>query len=163
MSECVIDIKIETKNWQTHEAALRAHIDYLWDALSLKAGEVSVLLADDTQLAALNKTYRQKETPTNILSFPSLDLAAPYNAALCTRPYLVLGDMAVSFTRVAEEAAMAQLDFRHRALHLITHGLLHLLGYTHDTQLAAHKMETLEATLLAPLGIANPYVNEVLC
>lgn len=149
-----IDIKIETDKWQDYESALYEHIDYLWDALSLKNGEVSVLLSDDARLCALNKQYRGKDKPTNILSFPASDIVPDSQIP----PYLVLGDMALSFQRLAEEAEQADITFHDRALHLITHGFLHLLGYRHHSPETATIMEGLEAKLLAPCGIADPYL-----
>lgn len=155
-----IDIKIETQNWQPYEKVLYDHIDYLWHTLKLEAGEVSILLSDDTQLCTLNKHYRGYDKPTNILSFPALDLTAPFNAPDNKQDYLVLGDMALSYTRILAEAEAAGLGFEARALHLATHGFLHLLGYTHNDTADAALMEKREAELLAPRGIADPYCVE---
>ncbi len=112
--------------------------------------EVSLLLADDATLRELNRAWRGKDKPTNVLSFP----AVPQDQ-LPRSP--VIGDIAVAYETVAREAhdeGKAPLD---HATHLVVHGMLHLLGFDHESEAEAAEMEALEVKALAGLGIADPY------
>jgi probable rRNA maturation factor len=106
---------------------------------------VSILLADDARLKSLNRDFRGKNKPTNVLSFPS---AQPG----------YLGDVAMAYRTVAHEARVQGKRFAHHAAHLALHGVLHLLGYDHLEKCEASAMESLEIEQLAKLGIASPYV-----
>lgn len=112
--------------------------------LEAMAGEVSVLLADDARLQALNRDWRAVDRPTNVLSFPSGD--APF-----------LGDLALALETARAEAAAEGKPLDHHLSHLLVHGTLHLLGYDHEEDAAAEAMESRETELLAALGIADPY------
>jgi probable rRNA maturation factor len=107
-------------------------------------GEISIVLADDDFVQNLNKQYRGKNKPTNVLSFPNED-----------EP---LGDVILAFETVAREAEEQGKTFRDHAAHLIVHGILHLMGYDHEDEGEADKMEAREAKILKKLGIANPYL-----
>jgi probable rRNA maturation factor len=106
--------------------------------------EVSVVLAEDEAVRELNKTYRHKDKPTNVLSFPSEETGE-------------LGDIILAYETVKKEAEETGISFLHHTLHLIVHGFLHLLGYNHEENEEAHHMETMEIQILKKLGIANPY------
>ncbi len=105
---------------------------------------LTILLADDERLKDLNAQFRGKNHPTNVLAFPSADDA-------------YLGDIAIAYGTAAREAVAAAKSFRDHALHLAVHGVLHLLGYDHETAREARIMEPLEIAILAKFGIANPY------
>ena len=113
--------------------------------------ELSVLVADDPTLRALNLEWRGIDKPTNVLSFPGSELSAgdPSDP--------VLGDIAISFETVWREAALENKQVDAHFLHLIIHGFLHLFGYDHETEEQADEMEGLEIRILEQLGIANPY------
>jgi probable rRNA maturation factor len=119
--------------------------------------EVSLLLTDDAEQRVLNRQWRGKDKPTNVLSFPNMDddtwQAAP------GRPQL-LGDVVLARETVTREAAEQGKPFAHHALHLVVHGTLHLLGYDHEGAAEAAEMEGLERAILARLGIADPYAGE---
>ncbi len=110
--------------------------------------EVTLLLADDSAVQALNRAWRGQATPTNVLSFP-----APAGPGSPRH----LGDIALAYETVAREAAAEGKALADHATHLIVHGVLHLLGYDHDEEADAEAMETLEIEALARLGIADPY------
>ena len=120
-------------------------------ALSLREGaEVSLLLADDAELQALNARWRGIDKPTNVLSFP----AAPPDR-LADAP--TLGDIALAFETLAREAEEGGIPLRDRYRHLVAHGFLHLIGYDHGTDGEAERMEALEKRVLARFGVSDPY------
>lgn len=117
----------------------------------------SVLFTSDAEVHVLNREWRAKDKPTNVLSFPMMvrsDLIAlPHDGA----PEL-LGDLALAFETCAREAAEKGVPVEHHAAHLIVHGLLHLAGLDHELSTAdAEAMEALETKALAKMGIADPY------
>jgi len=117
----------------------------------------SVLFSDDGEVHALNREWRGKDKPTNVLSFPMLEREELLALAPDGPPEL-LGDIALALETCAREAADKGLSLEHHATHLLVHGLLHLAGYDHETSPAhAREMELLEIKALAQLGIADPY------
>jgi probable rRNA maturation factor len=117
----------------------------------------SLLFTSDAEVQTLNREWRGKDKPTNVLSFPMLDRAALLALASEGPPEL-LGDVALAFETCAQEAAEKGISLEHHAAHLIIHGLLHLAGYDHETSPEdAAEMEALEIKALALMGIADPY------
>jgi probable rRNA maturation factor len=112
----------------------------------------SVVLADDAMLRALNRRYRGKDVPTNVLSFP---FQAPPGAGQSC----YLGDVILAAETVLREAAGQAVNREHHLQHLLVHGLLHLLGFTHEADADAEAMEGLETEILGTLGIADPYAH----
>lgn len=111
-------------------------------------GVVSLLLGDDAAVSALNRQFRGKDGPTNVLSFPPADGAAEPG---------FLGDIALAAETVAMEAQFQGKRFEHHAAHLAVHGFLHLLGYDHDDPAEADRMEARERVILRSIGIDDPY------
>lgn len=109
-----------------------------------RKGEISVVLADDAFVRELNRTYRGKDKPTNVLSFPSGEH---------------LGDIVLALETVAREAEQQGKSFKAHAQHLLVHGTLHLLGHDHEQESEAEVMEQLEVKILKKLGVANPYLS----
>ena len=117
----------------------------------------SLLFADDAEVHLLNRQWRGKDKPTNVLSFPMLERADLITLAPNGPPEL-LGDIALALETCVREAADKGVPLEHHAAHLIVHGLLHLAGHDHvhsDAEAAA--MEALEIKALALMGIADPY------
>ncbi|HZZ60477.1 MAG TPA: rRNA maturation RNase YbeY [Roseiarcus sp.] len=117
-------------------------------------GLVSLCLTDDAEVRNLNARWRGIDKPTNVLSFP----AAPAEAANETP---ILGDIALAFETLAREAKEAGAPLSDHYRHLVAHGFLHLIGYDHQTDDEAGRMEELERRILARLGVADPYADGV--
>jgi probable rRNA maturation factor len=117
----------------------------------------SVLLTGDTEVHALNREWRGKDKPTNVLSFPMLE-RTELIVLDPDGPEEMLGDLALALETCAHEAAEKGIPLADHAAHLMVHGLLHLAGYDHETGAAdAEAMEALEIKALALIGIADPY------
>jgi probable rRNA maturation factor len=125
-------------------------------ATSTRPVEISVLLTSDEKVRELNAEYRDKDRPTNVLSFPMLDLEALRHTTV-VGPELLLGDIIVARGVCEAEAAEKDISIEQHATHLIVHGTLHLLGYDHHDDAEAADMERREIRALESLGIANPY------
>lgn len=107
-------------------------------------GEVSIVLADNAFIQDLNKRYRHKDKPTNVLSFPQDEAG-------------LLGDVILAYETIKDEADEHNKAFEDHLTHLIIHGVLHLTGHDHENDEDAAKMEALEIQILNDLGIKNPY------
>jgi probable rRNA maturation factor len=120
--------------------------------------EISLVLADDATVRELNRDYRTKDEPTNVLSFSAMDtLESAYRAG---QPW-ILGDVVLARQTVLAEAAAQDKATGDHLAHLVIHGVLHLLGHDHQESRDARTMEGLERTILASLGIADPYACRV--
>ncbi|GGB34566.1 hypothetical protein GCM10011505_15060 [Tistrella bauzanensis] len=145
-------------------ALLAAAAPHLLEALGERVGEVSLTLADDAAVQTLNRDWRDKDRATNVLSFPAEDLGADDRDAVAEAlealppdAPLMLGDIAIAAeTVLAEAEAQGKLPRAH-LLHLVAHGLLHLIGHDHETEEQAAAMEALETTTLAGFDIDDPY------
>lgn len=157
----IIDTVIENARWQdvlpTVEDLVVAVGHDLFDVQGLAGRddiEVSVALVDDVRMQELNQEYRDKDQPTNVLSFDQLGLSA--GDPVPEGPQL-LGDVIIALETVQNEAQSQTKSVEDHFSHLLIHGLLHLLGYDHIDDHDAQVMEALEADILARRGINNPY------
>jgi probable rRNA maturation factor len=125
-------------------------------AASPRHVEISVLLTDDDTVRELNAEYREKDKPTNVLSFPMTD-PNDLRDTKVDGPELLLGDIVLARGVCEAEAMQKGVSVDDHATHLIVHGTLHLLGYDHDDDDEASEMEAREIRALARLGIPNPY------
>lgn len=154
-----VDLLVEAGDWPAPRTLKRRAAAAIAAAVSrakpsLAAGsEVSFVATDDAHVRALNRSYRRKDKPTNVLSFP----ARPAESG---RFGPLLGDIVVARETIAREAEAGGLTFDDHLSHLIVHGFLHLLGYDHVHDADAALMERLETAILADLGIADPYSDE---
>ena len=148
----MIHIEVEDEAWSAALPNAEALINEAASA-ALKAGgaglestELTVLLADDSAVADLNDRFRDKQGPTNVLSFPAPESAQPH-----------LGDIALAYGVCAAEAAAQGKPLGNHLSHLVAHGVLHLLGWDHQSDDEAEAMERLEREILAGLAIPDPY------
>jgi len=118
--------------------------------------EISVVLANDELSHILNKEYRGKDKPTNILTFANYDSDEQPDG-----DSISLGDIILSHETIQKEAKDEDKFARDHMLHLAVHGTLHLLGYTHDEEHEANIMESLEIRILEKLGSQNPYTDKI--
>lgn len=153
-----VDMSVETLNWEKEEIlydiakkALMAIVQHL--LLDDVTSELSLLFTDDDHMARINAQWRNKNKPTNVLSFPILPLKAGQ------KPGPMLGDIVVARETLIREANKAGKSFHDHLTHMIIHGILHLLGYDHKTHEDAYEMEKLEIEILQKLSIKNPYAD----
>ncbi len=155
----LIDITVECDGWPDEqalfpwvEAAISAAINT--GSLKLAPGsELSILLTNDEKMRELNGRWRNVDKPTNVLSFPGREITPDEVGGP------VLGDILLAFETVNEEAELENKPFKHHFSHLIVHGFFHLFGYDHESEEEAVVMEALEGSVLASLGISDPYAN----
>ena len=146
-----IDVMIESPLWQPDaEAIVRRAIAAAVDEGSSRAGELAIVLADDSAIRALNRDWRGMDKPTNVLSFPAAGNVADDEAPQ-------LGDIVIAYETTAREAAAEGKTLNDHLTHLAVHGFLHLLGYDHEADGEADAMERLETVILARLGVPDPY------
>jgi probable rRNA maturation factor len=125
--------------------------------LSPESCSVSIALLSDAEVHSLNKAFRGKDAPTNVLSFPSS--ASMHTGGRKGDP-LFLGDVALAYETVAGEASAQDKAVLHHAAHLVVHGVLHLAGFDHDGDAAAERMEGAERAILGRFGIPDPYEDD---
>lgn len=116
-----------------------------------EGAEVSFLFCDDARIRELNRQFRGKDKPTNVLSFPGPE---PLDEAQ------FLGDIALAFETIAREAQEQGKSLEHHCRHMIVHGFLHLLGYDHEESVEAEQMEATEIRILQALGVEDPYCED---
>ncbi len=162
-----VDISITCDDWLTDLPDAAAIATRVADRVEAgvrslpAAAEVSLLLCDDGTGRRLNRQWRARDAATNVLSFPAADaddLAA--GVPVGDRP-LLLGDVVLAHGVVRREAAAQGKPLADHFSHLLVHGLLHLLGFDHETDNDAAVMEPLEIDILAGLGIADPYAGSM--
>lgn len=148
----MIDVEIDDPSWTRSGLNLgvlvRAAVAATLDEHEGEGG-VAVQLTSDAAIHALNLRFRNQDKPTNVLAFPAVD-----------NPEDHLGDVALAYGVCAVEAGAQGKALADHLQHLVTHGVLHLLGYDHETDAEAAEMEGLERQILAGLGIADPYGAE---
>ncbi|MEJ6781806.1 rRNA maturation RNase YbeY [Aminobacter sp. Piv2-1] len=155
--ELDIDLMVEAGAW-AGEDELRALVERAVPAALAEAEaeaaegvELSLVFTDDAAIQRLNAEWRGKDKPTNVLSFPAFPIAPGDPLPP------MLGDIVLASETVAREAAEENKPLENHITHLIVHGLLHLLGYDHETDEQAEEMEALERRALARLAIPDPY------
>jgi probable rRNA maturation factor len=169
-----ISFSLESGGWETAaadverltEAAARAAFEAAEKPEILDGDapvEMSLVLADDALVQTLNRDYRDKDKPTNVLSFALLDdlddtdEGADDVLAREEGMPILIGDVILAFETVQREALEQGKSFEDHLTHLVIHGVLHLLGYDHQSDPDADRMERLETSILARMGIADPY------
>lgn len=122
--------------------------------------EISVRLTSDDEVQTLNRQYRHKDKPTNVLSFPMVQPDLLPSLANSDDGEILLGDIALAHETCAREANERGVTLDAHAAHLIVHGTLHLLGHDHMNDAEAEAMEAIERDAMAALGLHDPYAIE---
>jgi probable rRNA maturation factor len=148
-----IDIQVDDPRWRAVRglvARMRRSAELaLRRGKARRSSSLTILLSNNQRLKELNRHFRGKNKPTNVLSFPSDAKGDVY-----------LGDIALAYEVTAREAQDGSKRLVDHAMHLTVHGVLHLLGFGHDSERTAREMEPLETAILDELGVADPYVSE---
>jgi probable rRNA maturation factor len=147
-----VDVMVHSALWQAEpraKAIVRRSVMEAAAAVSTIAGEVAIVLTDDSAIRKLNREWRNKDAATNVLSFPV--------PAAGRKTAMLLGDIVIAYETTAREAQADGKPLRNHLAHLTVHGFLHLVGYDHETDREAEAMESLEANILSRLGAPNPY------
>lgn len=146
----MIEIELEAEAWKTALSNVEDIVTRAATAaMGAVEGNVVILLADDPTVQDLNARFRQKDKPTNVLSFPAAETAFPH-----------LGDVILGYEYCAAEAVAQGKTLADHLSHLVVHGVLHLLGYDHIEDEEAEEMEGEERVILAGLGVADPYAAD---
>jgi probable rRNA maturation factor len=148
-----IEILVRSRHWRKQPragATIKKAIAAAAKAASTRHAELAIVLCDDSAIRALNRDWRGRNAPTNVLSFPAATLGKGRGA-----PYI--GDIVIAYQTAAREALAEGKPFTHHLAHLAVHGYLHLIGYDHETDRTATKMERLERAILARLAVPDPY------
>ena len=160
----ITEVLVVADCWQSEpdaEAVIQRAVAMAAEIADADTGEaeIAVMLTDDAGIRTLNSNWRGIDKPTNVLSFPALQVSpgGPDDAPR------MLGDIAIAYETTRKEADDEQKPFEHHLSHLAVHGFLHLIGYDHEKDDDADAMETLEQEILAQLGIADPYADRDPC
>ncbi len=155
------DIVRDAGDWTPFEpleptiaAAVGAIVAHAPASLPIPAS-VCIALSNDTAVADLNRVWRAKDKPTNVLSFPA---PVPPPGVASAEPRF-LGDVILAAETVVREANELGLAPAHHLQHLVVHGILHLIGFDHEDEREAVAMEALETEILASIGVADPYAD----
>ena len=166
-----VAVVVESDAWQEIAGLEQAIVDAARrafraaDAAPAGARGVTVALLDDAEVRRLNGQFRSQDKPTNVLSFPVLATDVSSSAGTLLGDDLdddaeqTIGDIALAYETVAREAAEGRIAPIDHVRHLVVHGVLHLLGYDHETDAEAERMEALETHILTAMGIADPYAR----
>lgn len=154
-SDVAVDIVVEADGWPAEEtlvALVEAAVAAAADRIAADTGpaELVVAFADDARVRTLNRDFRGKDAATNVLSFPAVQAAPGPGPRF-------LGDVVLARETVEAEAAAEAKPVENHVRHLVVHGFLHLLGYDHETDADAERMERLETEVLETLGVPDPY------
>ncbi len=159
MTTYEIDITVNDDNWinnipnirELTEDVIKICLSKIID--NIETIEISVVLADNDFVKNLNKTYRNKDKPTNVLSFPITES----NDLKEQQIFVSLGDIVIAFETINSEALEQNKTVKDHFTHMLIHGCLHLIHYDHLTKNEAQEMESLEIDILKTMGIKNPY------
>ena len=162
----MIDVAISSEGWPAggldaladksvkHTVAATVHAELITTLVPI---EISIRLTTDTEVHNLNRQYRHQDKPTNVLSFPMVQPDLIDTISNTDDGEVLLGDIVLAYETCAREAQDRGVSLEDHATHLIVHGVLHLLGYDHMTDADAVAMEAIEQSVMATLGLHDPY------
>ena len=146
----MIEIELEAEDWTDAIEDIEAVVERAAiAALGDREGGIVILLTDDETVRDLNDRFRGKDRPTNVLSFPAAKMPGANPQPL--------GDIVLAYGVCAREAEEQSKTLRNHLTHLVVHGVLHLQGRDHEDDAEAEAMEAEERSILASLGVSDPY------
>ena len=143
-----ITILTHDDRWKGFGACVKRAAEAALAKKRIKKAVITIVLSNDAEVKALNRDYRGKNKPTNVLSFPDGSVESGVRQ---------LGDIVLAYETIAREAKEQDKPLKAHLVHLTIHGTLHLLGHDHEADEEAEAMESLEIAILGSMGIANPY------
>jgi probable rRNA maturation factor len=165
-----LEVIVRSALWRkrrTAQSVVKKAVLAAAQAASTAPAELAIVLSNDSTIQALNRDWRGKNAPTNVLSFPAAP-GLPVGTAGQRRgsgksrePSPYIGDIVIAYQTTAREAVAEGKPFDHHLAHLAVHGFLHLLGYDHENDRDAEKMESLERRILGRLAVPDPYAPRV--
>lgn len=156
---------IDSVNWekQTGFDLWKANLQKIFDSSLKEAGfdqgsfSANLLLTNNETIQDLNSRFRQKDVPTNVLSFPQIQDKKAFQES----QDFFLGDIAISYEKILEESNDFNIEFFDRLTHLLVHGILHLIGFDHIQEDDRKNMENLEIKILDFFGVQDPYGDKI--
>lgn len=152
-----VGVTVRAGDWGEEAAAIAAEAARLALREAPAGSVVDIALTDDDEQRRLNRAYRCKDAPTNVLAFPAADPQRPPPPGAP----LLLGDVVLALTTIRAEAEAQGKPLADHLRHLVVHGVLHLLGADHDEPAAAAAMEAREIAILAEMGVPDPYRDTI--
>jgi probable rRNA maturation factor len=163
-----LEIAVRSALWRkqrTAQSIVRKAVLAAAKAASTAPAELAIVLSHDSAIKALNRDWRGKNAATNVLSFPAVPAGPSPKAGKSAKktsdksrpPTPYIGDIVIAYQTTAREAEAEGKPFSHHLAHLAVHGFLHLLGYDHENDRDAEKMESLERRILRRLAVPDPY------
>lgn len=164
-----VDIIMEDEAWTAvfgldeaissaaEQAYARANVR-LANQITADRASVAVALLSDAGMRVLNSQFRHQDKPTNVLSFPAIEHRHA-GAGRGVEDPRALGDVALAYETIDREARQEGIAVVDHVRHLVVHGILHLLGFDHESDTDADRMEAMETRILAELGVADPYAR----
>ncbi len=143
-----ITILTHDPRWKGLSPTVKRAAEAALKARKVKKAAVTIVLSNDVEIQTLNRQYRAKNKPTNVLSFPDGEVVEGVTQ---------LGDIILAYETIVREAGEQGKKFKSHLTHLTIHGVLHLLGFDHEVEAEAEIMERYEIAILGSMGIANPY------
>jgi probable rRNA maturation factor len=157
-----IEVMARSTRWRRQPRAatiVKSAILAAAKAVSTTHAELAIVLSHDSAIQALNRDWRGKNAPTNVLSFPSAPPGPVRRGGKSREPSPYIGDIVIAYETTAREAAAEGKPFNHHLAHLAVHGFLHLVGYDHENDRDAEEMERLERRILRRMAIPDPYAR----
>jgi len=157
------DILVEDERWHEalpdHASLVAMSLDHILRNISsfeiAEEVELSITLTNNEQIQSLNRDYREKDKPTNVLSFPQINWEN--GKPLAQEPLMMLGDVVIALETIQQEADEQNKRLQDHFIHMLIHSVLHLCGHDHEIESEAETMENLEIQILSNMGIKNPY------
>ncbi len=163
MAKIITDISIEDPAWLKKRLGLQKMLEIVltdtWKHVKGKSKAsplISAVFTNDEAIRKINKKFRKKNKPTNVLSFQVWPQASALPPTI-----IPAGDLVFAIETIEREAREARISFKHHLTHLMVHGFLHLFGYDHMNDEEAEIMEALEIKILKKMGVKNPYAEDL--